>query len=136
MTTKEYLSQAYRLDQRIHSKLEQVSTLRSLAQKMTVSFGNEGGRGVRIQSPMENALVKIIDMEQEINRDINNLIDLKHRIAMNIKSIIIPEQELLLELRYLGYKTWEEIGEIMGYSYRQVHRIHGEALRNSNLTVQ
>ena len=136
MTTKEYLSQAYRLDQRIHSKLEQVNTLRSLAQKMTVSFGNEGGRGVRIQSPMENALVKIIDMEQEINRDINNLIDLKQRIAMNIKSIIIPEQELLLELRYLGYKTWEEIGQIMGYSYRQVHRIHGEALRNANLTVQ
>ena len=35
MTVKEYLGQAYRLDQRINSKLEQVASLNELATKCT-----------------------------------------------------------------------------------------------------
>ena len=35
MTAKEYLGQAYRIDQRINSKMEQVAALRSLATKAT-----------------------------------------------------------------------------------------------------
>ena len=35
MTAKEYLSQAYRIDQRINAKLEQVMALRALATKAT-----------------------------------------------------------------------------------------------------
>ena len=35
MTAREYLSQAYRLDQRINSKIEQLSTLNDLATKAT-----------------------------------------------------------------------------------------------------
>ena len=38
MTAKEYLGQAYRLDQRINSKLQQVDSLRSLTQKITASY--------------------------------------------------------------------------------------------------
>ena len=34
MTAKEYLAQAFRLDQRINSKLEQVSRLRNMAMIM------------------------------------------------------------------------------------------------------
>ena len=36
MTSKEYLSQAYRIDQRINSKIEQVSSLHDLATKATI----------------------------------------------------------------------------------------------------
>ena len=35
MKAKEYLSQAYRLDQRINSKIEQVASLNELATKCT-----------------------------------------------------------------------------------------------------
>ena len=37
MTAKEYLGQAYRLDQRINSKLEQVGSLSDLATKVTTT---------------------------------------------------------------------------------------------------
>lgn len=37
MNAKEYLGQAYRLDQRINSKLQQIESLRSLTQKVTAS---------------------------------------------------------------------------------------------------
>ena len=41
MTAKEYLSQAYRLDQRIDSKIEQVASLNDLATKIFHSVENE-----------------------------------------------------------------------------------------------
>ncbi|MBS4931821.1 MAG: sigma-70 family RNA polymerase sigma factor [Clostridiales bacterium] len=133
MTTKEYLSQAYRLDQRIHSKLEQVSTLRSLAQKMTVSFGNEGGRGVRNQSPMENTIVKIMDLEEEIDQEIDRLIDLKQEIMGVISSVEDIDCQLLLELRYLTFKTWEQIAEIMNFTLQWVYALHQKALSKIKL---
>ena len=39
MTAKEYLSRAYRIDQRINAKLMRISELRALAQKCTVAYG-------------------------------------------------------------------------------------------------
>ena len=41
MTAKEYLSRAYRIDQRINAKLMRISELRALAQKCTVAYGGE-----------------------------------------------------------------------------------------------
>ncbi|WP_312072143.1 hypothetical protein [Anaerotignum propionicum] len=40
MTAKEYLGQAYRLDQRINSKIEQVSSLHTLATKATSTISD------------------------------------------------------------------------------------------------
>ena len=41
MTAKEYLSQAYRIDQRINAKLEQAERLRELSRRRTVAYGGE-----------------------------------------------------------------------------------------------
>jgi hypothetical protein len=38
MTAKEYLGQAYRLDQRINSKLRYLESLKSLAMQVTTNF--------------------------------------------------------------------------------------------------
>lgn len=38
MTAKEYLGQAYRIDQRINSKMEQIASLNLLARKATTVF--------------------------------------------------------------------------------------------------
>ena len=130
MTTKEYLSEAYKLDQRIDCKLEQLSTLKAISTKISMSYGSDCGRQVRKRSTMENAIVKLIDLENEIDSDIDELIDLKKAVVSTFKAIEDHEQRLLLELRYLSYKTWEDIAQLMGYSYRQIHRIHRQALKS------
>lgn len=129
MNAKEYLSQAFRLDQRINSKLGQVASLRELATKITANIHTEKVSGTKQRSPMENALVKLIALEYEINSDIERLVGLKQEIMNAVTAVKSDEHRLLLELRYLSFKTWEEIAEIMNYSYRQVHRMHGEALK-------
>jgi DNA-directed RNA polymerase specialized sigma subunit len=126
-------SQAFRLDQRINSKLEQVATLRQLVTKATSSIHAERVSRTRNRYPMENAIVKLIDLEHEINDDIDRLVDLKRDIVILINSVQQPEYHLLLELRYLSYKTWEEIAATMDYSYRQVHRLHGQALKEISI---
>lgn len=135
MTAVEYLSQAYKLDQRIDCKLEQLSTLKSLSTKMTMNYNSEGGSSIRKRDTMENAIVKLIDLENEIDDDIDALIDLKRETVTVLKTVEDPEQRLILELRYLSYKTWEYIAQRLGYSYRQVHRIHGQALKSIKVSI-
>ena len=69
MTAKEYLGQAYRLDQRINSKIEQVASLNELATKCTSSLTGMPRNPNRATSTMADAVAKIIDLQAEINRD-------------------------------------------------------------------
>jgi DNA-directed RNA polymerase specialized sigma subunit len=128
MTIKEYLSQAYRIDQRINSKLEQVSSLRELAVKATSTLSDTYSSGNGNKQKMEGVIVKIIDLEHEIDEEIDRLVDLKQEIVSLIKKVKNPEYQTLLELRYLNFKTWEQIATEMHYSIQHTFRIHDKAL--------
>ncbi len=128
MTKKEYLSQAYRLDQRINSKLAQVTALNDLATKCTTTLSDMPRNPNRGISTMADAVEKIVDLQSEINRDIDALVDLKRDIVRAIKAVENTEYQTILELRYLCFKTWEQIAVDMGYNVRHVYRIHDEAV--------
>lgn len=128
MTAKEYLGQAYRLDQRINSKIEQVASLNELATKCTSSLTGMPRNPNRATSTMADAVAKIIDLQAEINRDIDRLVDLKREIVSVIKSIDNLEYQTLLEKRYLCFLTWEQIAVDMGYDLRYLHKLHNRAL--------
>lgn len=129
MTAKEYLGQAYRLDQRINSKLEQVMSLRDLATKATSTLSDVAPSGTRNVHRMEDIIVKIVDLENEINRDIDNLVDLKREMVSVIKAVTDPELQTLLELRHLCYKSWTQIAVEMEYSIQHIFRLYEKALK-------
>ena len=129
MTAKEYLGQAYRLDQRINSKLEQVMSLRDLATKATSTLSDVAPSGTRNVHRMEDIIVKIVDLENEINCDIDNLVDLKREMVTVIKSVADPELQTLLELRHLCYKSWTQIAVEMEYSIQHIFRLYEKALK-------
>ena len=79
MNAKEYLKQAFYLDKRINSKLEQVESLNALATKATSTLSDMPKSPNRGSSKLEDTIVKIIDLQEEINRDIDKLVDLKKR---------------------------------------------------------
>jgi DNA-directed RNA polymerase specialized sigma subunit len=128
MTVKEYLGQAYRLDQRINSKLEQLESLNGLATKCTSTLTGMPKNPSRSTSMMADAVAKIVDLQAEINRDIDLLVDLKCEMVRVIKNVEHAEYQTLLELRYLCFKTWEQIAVDMNYSIDNVYRIHRKAL--------
>lgn len=130
MTIKEYLSQAYRIDQRINSKLEQISSLRELAMKATSTLSDMPRSASKNTSSMENVICKMVDLENEINSDIDRLVDLKREIVSLIKNIDNTEHQTLLELRYLCFICWEQIAIDMGYSSQHIFRLHEKALKS------
>ena len=130
MTALEYLSQAHRLDQRIDAKIAQVATLNELATKCTSTLTGMPRNPNRGTSTMADAVAKIVDLQAEINRDIDRLVDLKREMVAVIKAVENIEYQTLLEKRYLCYQTWEQIAVDMGYSVRQLYRLHDEALEN------
>lgn len=129
MTAKEYLSQARFLDNRINSKIQQISSLNELATKCTATISdmphspNSGG------STMADAVCKIIDLQEEINKDIDRLVDLKREIMGVIKAVPNVEYQTILEKRYLCFISWEQIAVDMNYSIQHIHRMHSSALK-------
>ena len=81
-------------------------------------------------SNMAEAVCKIIDLQTEINYDIQKLVDLKREMVRVIKAVDNTEYQTLLELRYLCFKTWEQIAVDLGYNVRHVYRMHDEAVES------
>lgn len=136
MTAKEYLGQARFLDMRINSKIQQIASLNELATRCTATISdmpkspNHGG------SRMADAVIKIIDLQEEINRDINKLVELKREIMGVIKAVPNVEYQTVLEKRYLCFITWEQIAVDMNYSMQYTFRIHEKALKEIEAYLQ
>lgn len=131
MTAKEYLSQAFHIDQRISSKLSQVMRLREAATNCTATLTDMPRPDSPSRQQMADTICKIVDLEREINEDIDRLVDLKAEARRTINAVSDPDQQLILELRYLCYKPWSEIMTELGYSEPTIYRLHGEALKKN-----
>lgn len=130
MNTKEYLKQAFYLDKNINSKLEQVEKLNELATKATSTLSDMPKSSNRGESRLEEIIVKIIDLQEEINKDIDALIDLKREIAWTINNVKDKEMRSILEKRYLCFDSWEKIAVDMNYSTQHIFRLHNKALKS------
>lgn len=130
MTAKEYLSQAYRLDQRISSKIQQVDSLNGLARKVSSTITGMPKGSDYASCTMADVITKIIDLQAEINSDIDRLVDLNREMVTVIKAVGNVELQTLLEFRYLCFKSWEQIAVEMDCTVRNVHLLHSAALQS------
>lgn len=129
MTAKEYLERAYRIEQRINSKMEQAAALRSLSQKATAKLTDMPGGSRNVHSK-ETIITKMMDLENEISADIDKLMDIKRDVTSAIRLLGDDNDcQLLLEMRYLNYMSWERISVELQRSVRSVYRLHDKALR-------
>jgi len=128
MTAREYLEQAYRLDQRIQSKQEQIQSLNDLATRCTASMTGMPHSPNRGSSQMADTIGKIIDLQNLIAADMKALVDLKADLVATIKAVDSIDHQLILEKRYITGKSWPEIAVDLGYKMRRMYDIHDEAL--------
>lgn len=136
MTAREYLTQARMIDSRINSKLMELQRARELATKATVLVSDMPRNPSPDLQQLESRIVKIVDLEREINAEIDELVDLKRDIRELIAQIRKPEYRAVLELRYLGMKTWPDISEELRCSARTIYRFHNGALRVADKLLQ
>lgn len=129
MTAKEYLEQAYQIDERIESKLMQVESLKDLATRVTSVFSDMPHSSTPDNQRLEKTIVEIIDLENDILDDIGELVKIKYEVQNTINSISDIRQRLILEMRYLRLMTWEQIAIELSLDLSWVHRLHGRALK-------
>ena len=129
MNAKEYLNQAYRMEQRVKSKLDQIEALRSMASSVTSSLGTEPVVHTRNQTSMQDTVIRIMEAEQELNDEIDALVDIKRDIKQTIDLIPDVTLRLVLEKRDLCFQKWEQIAVDMYYSLRSVQEKYREAVR-------
>lgn len=128
MTVKNHLNRAYNLEKAIDNKLSELETLKSVATKVSVAFGDIPPSGTRNVRRHEDIMAKIIDLQNEISGDVANLIDIKRETMNIIKTVENVIYRMILEERYLCYKSWEEIAIDLKYSVPHIYRLHRKAL--------
>ncbi|RDU21927.1 DUF1492 domain-containing protein [Anaerosacchariphilus polymeriproducens] len=127
MTAKEYLYQLKDIDDLINSNQEEVDRLRAMATNISVTYSDEP-HGSGTSDKVGNTVVKIADLENEINDLIDELVDLKREIISIIKQIKGIRERTILIKRYINNKTLEQSAVEMGISYIWARKIHGMAL--------
>jgi len=128
MTSKEYLNQAFRIDRRILAKTEQLESLRAVMVRTSKALTGMPGNPNKDRSQLEETMVKALELERMIKEDTERLMDLKREITLAVREVDDVQCQMLLELRYLCFRTWEEIAAELDCSVRNVHFMHGRAL--------
>ena len=123
-----YLSRYRRVSKRIDRLLEEQSRWREMALKITPVLSQTPGGG-ESGSPIERPLDKVLEIDVEINREIDELQTVRQEIHAALNQLEDESLKLLMEYRYIDGLTWEQIAVKMNYSYMQICRLHGKALR-------
>ena len=128
MNAKEYLNRYRELDAAINSLCDELAHWRAIATRITPPNRFEG-RDTAPSDKVGQAVAKIIDLENRINAEIDILVDMRDDIREKISAVDDARLRQILVSRYINFKKWEEIAEIMGYEQRYIFKLHGHALQ-------
>ena len=128
MTAKEYLSkiQTYRqmmeaYSLRIEELYHEATGIKAIVydkDRVQVSPGNRFEQVmVRIDAEVEKWAKARLRYEDEVRKRTEQIAEMENSLHVRV-----------LTLRYIEGKRWEEIACIIGYSFRHVTRLHGQAL--------
>lgn len=101
--------------------------LKDLAEQITPVYSLAPGGGGS-NDKLGGTVAKMADVEVSVQNDIKQLTDALAVTRELIKMLGDEKLQLILFKRYLNYQRWEVIAADLGYSYRRVTQMHGEAL--------
>lgn len=126
--TKKELQQLYWLKRNIQQLENKLIELETEATKMTRQLSKATIRTKSTDDRLSEIVCKIVEVQNEINRQLEKSYECMAKIEKAIETLP-PREAYLIRMRYLELKSWEEIAVEMKYSWRQVHRIHSDALK-------
>ena len=132
MQTKQYLRQAYRLNELIEGNKKELAELKAMATSIpSVDYSKDVVQTSKEANASFTKIInKALELERMIHEDTEKMLCLKIEIRRTIDTVEDNEEKLLLRLRYLNFMHWDEVCEAMSISPRTAHRIHGVALKH------
>ncbi len=127
-SARDYLGQIQMADILIEQKLLELQDLMDSVRGATaINYDSD-----RVQTTPANSqeaiICKYVDLNDEVNRQIDDFVDMKHEIIDQIQSIGDSRYVQILFKVYVEYKTIRVVAEEMDLSYNYVSTLHSEAL--------
>lgn len=119
LTAKEYLMQYREAMRRTKAIAAHIAELRAVCEQLRT----EDGRRIAL----DKAVAALVDAQEKAQSEITRLAGLEDEILYTLSRIQEPYRTLLFE-RYINGNTFEQIAVRMHYSWRQIIRLHGQAL--------
>lgn len=129
---KEYLKSYQKAVKREQEILEEIQRLR--LDKMFPSVVNDGMPRGSSQSDLSDYAVILDDQIQLLKKERLEKVIIYRNIEEKIRKMQNEDERRVLRLRYIKGMKWEEVAVEMGYSWKQVHRYHSDALINFKMT--
>ena len=128
MDVKKWLSRGWKIQREIAALVE----ARQKAFYLACASGIYGD-GVKVQTSQENRteqrLLSLAEYDRHLIERVNQLYRVLEEIGQTIEKVTDGALRILLIERYINYKTWEQIAEVMGYKdVRHIYRLHKRAL--------
>ena len=96
--------------------------------KMLPSLTQDGMPHGSGGSDMSGYAAKLDELLRDLDEQAQRCIDIRKEIVKKIEAMQDETEKLVLRLRYMHGKKWEEIAVEMDYGYRNVLKLHGKAL--------
>lgn len=129
LTAKQYLEQLRVIDTKINQKMEELSDLMTAATSTGAIDYSKDRVQTSPQNAQENRICKYVDLDAEINREIDEFVDIKHRVTKEIQELNVDYYIKILFKVYVQYKTVKDAANEIGLSYQYVRDLHKKALK-------
>ena len=112
-----YLEQVERLDAIIKNKLIEKQQWKDIALGITANMDGERVQSSGVSDKIANAVGRCVDMEAEIDSLVDKLIETKKDVIQTIEQLYSPMEYNVLHMRYIQYKSLQEIADHYNRNY-------------------
>lgn len=127
MKAKEYLLQISKIDRLVENKIAELEHWQAIATGTTTFSDGDRVQSTGNKYKMEDAIIKCIEINKELNAEIDRLVDTRKEVISTIEQLKPSEYDVLHKI-YVQNKDFQEIATAKKMSYSWVTSKHGRAL--------
>ena len=117
MEARDFLQQPKMADKKIKNKLIEQQQWHDLSLSITANMDGERVQSSGTKDKMAKAVELCVDAEDEILREVSILRGIKKKVTETIERLYSPEEYDVLHMRYIQYKSLQEIADEYGKDY-------------------
>ena len=110
---------------------DEIETLRASA--MLPAIAMDGMPHGTNKSDLSSYMAMLDDLMRKLNAELKRKRNARAEIMAAIEKLPNETEKLVLKFRYINGWKWERIAEMLGYEYRHVTRLHGNALSHLDI---
>ena len=137
MRAKDYLERTIRLNRKINSLLKDKEMWLQMAYNISKDTTQPHYNPNRsTAATYEKCIAYADELESRICAEIDRLADMKAEVMSKILQIGRVDCQLILQMRYINFRTWEDIATELNYSQSWLFKKHALALRLFEKTLK